>query len=30
VGSVAEKFYVCEYKEIETWRSRSMTGASRI
>jgi hypothetical protein len=29
VGSVAEKFYVCE-KEKETWRSRSMTGASRI
>jgi hypothetical protein len=29
VGSVAEKFYVCE-KEKETWRRRSMTGANRI
>ena len=29
VGSVAEKFYVCE-KEKETWRRQSMTGASRI
>ena len=29
VGSVAEKFYVCE-KEKETWRSKNTTGASRI
>ena len=29
VGSVAEKFYVCE-KEKETWRSKNMTEASRI
>jgi hypothetical protein len=29
VGSVAEKFCVCE-KEKETWRSRNMIEASRI
>jgi hypothetical protein len=28
VGSVADKFYVCE-KEKETWRSRNLIGANR-